>query len=89
MKIYLFDECDFVAAIDEKSAIEFYKDETGFDATEMEQKTVEEIPESTWPSRTIIFDEEDENGKITVPFDEYLKQFSESDLPLLIASTEW
>lgn len=87
MNLYFINETDYVAAFNEESAIQFY--ETEFDIVE----EIDEIPKTEWGNMTItIIDDPDEeiNGEQQkTTFAEWMEQFSEKDLPLIVASNDY
>lgn len=87
MRVFLIDESEYVAALDEEQAMEYYRELVDAD----EDLLIEEVPSEVWP--TIVITDEDnpisyqETGKSSYPqypLDEYLKQF-EADLPTIVA----
>lgn len=88
MKLFEINE-SWIAAIDEQQALKHYMDIIGPE----EEPEVIEILKETWKERTVkIEDEFDEQGNeefIDISLEEYMLQFSEIDLPLEVASTEW
>lgn len=87
MKLFFINETDYVAAFNEESAIQFY--ETEFDIVEK----IDEIPKTEWGNMTItIIDDPDEgvnDEPLKTTFAEWMEQFSEMDLPLIVASNDY
>lgn len=87
MNLYFINETDYVAAFNEESAIQFY--ETEFDIVE----EIDEIPKTEWGNMTItIIDDPDEgvnDEPLKTTFSEWMEQFSERELPLIVASNDY
>ena len=83
MKLFRVKGCDIVAAKSMKECMDFYEDMSG------EGNSIAfEIPEEEWETQTVQTDESDENGLIVFTLKEWVQQFSEDELPLIVASTE-
>ncbi len=87
INLYFINETDYVAAISEESAKEFYEKE--IDTVE----EIDEIPKTEWGNMTItIIDDPDEgvnDEPLKTTFAEWMEQFSEKDLPLIVASNDY
>lgn len=79
-KVFLFSECDYIAANTKDEAVELYKNEGGLEGSELQEavESVEEIDELKMKNTVIGFDVEDEdtgqNECVPIPLFDVLKE---------------
>jgi len=79
-KVFLFSECDYIAANTKEEAIELYENEGGLEGSELKEaiESVEEIDEEKLVATMITFDVQDEDSEETehvpIPLLDLLKE---------------
>lgn len=92
LKVFLFDECDYIAAMSKEESIEFYKKNvTDFD--ESEEPQIEEIEEAEWAGIVVNFPIDEDSEEVTYEEKSILDLInectaSEIEVPYWIVSIE-